>query len=472
VIRDRAKTTIMPHRTSRRNSGPPRLFLRWTLAPVALAAALVSGPAAGAGFGVDYEGARAVGTATAGSVSAGDASTIFYNAAGLGFLPGNEILAGGALFLLEDRFENQRSTILGARPTPGTNGPNAIPPIFVPWVYATYRPAPEWTLGFGLYSPFGLRSDYGPSWVGRYQNEVTSLTAVNFNPSVSYRPLRWISFGAGIDVQYVSVRLTQAIDFGSACASAIGAGTCAGAFGLVPGASDGQVDNRGNGLGYGYNLGLILEPTVGTRVGFAYRSGIDQHISGGKQSFVVPPPARAFLVAGGTPLAFTGSSISTGLRLPGRLNFGLQQSLGPNINLLLDATLTLWSVFDQTAITAQNRATGASAAIQQGYQNAWRFAAGLEWGLGPQWQLRTGFAYDQTPIPRQMVQAALPDADRVYLSAGATFRFRTGWAADIGYSHVFYVDHVPIDRSAAGNVLNGVFTSSGDIIAAQLRLRY
>jgi hypothetical protein len=64
--------------------------------------------------------------------------------------------------------------------------------------------------------------------------------------------------GGGLDDQYVHVRLTQAIDFGSAGAAVLGGATCAGAFGLTPGASDGQVDNSGDGFGYGFNLGALM----------------------------------------------------------------------------------------------------------------------------------------------------------------------------------------------------------------------
>ena len=446
------------------------LFTLVSLGPLSLAA-----PATGwcAGFGIDYESATAVGTATAGSAAAEDASTIFYNPAGLGFLPANEIVAGGDLFLLYDRFQNQGSSILGGlSPTPGTNGNEAIPPAFVPWLYANYRMSPEWSAGIGLYSPFGLRTDYGPFWVGRYQNEVTSLTAINVNPTIAYRPTPWLSIGIGADIQYVYVRLTQAIDFGSICAGTLGAVTCGVGFGLLPGMSDGQVDNRGSGFGFGYNLGILLQPIEGTRFGVAFRSGITEHISGGTQSFVVPPSAREFLAAGGMPLAFTGSAIDTSLPLPARLTFGIKQKITPRLNFLADATLTLWDVFRNVSVTAQNEVTGASVVIQENYKNAWRFAAGLEWAVGEHWTLRGGVAYDETPIPKPAVQAALPDADRVYVSAGASVRLSPAWGADLGYSRVIYVNNVGIDRTASGSTLNGVFSSGGNIIAAQLRFNY
>jgi long-chain fatty acid transport protein len=427
-----------------------------------------------AGFGIDYEGALAVGTATAGSAAARDASTIFYNPAGLGFLDRNEFIAGGNLFLLHDRFQNDGSTILdGASPTPGTDGRDAIPPTPVPWLYASYRLSPEWSVGVGVFAPFGLETDYGSGFVGRYQNQVTSLTAIDTNPSISYRPFPWLSLGAGVDIQYVHVRLTQAIDFGSACAAALGTGPCARAFGLVPGQSDGAVDNHGDSLGFGLNLGVIAEPVPGTRLGVAWRSGIDQHFGSAQQSFVVEPGARGFLTAAGAPLALTGSRISTSIPLPGRLTFGVKQTLSERVDLLLDATLTYWGVFSTTSIAARNQATGSSVVIQQGYRNAWRFATGLEYKVNEQWRLRAGAAYDETPIPPSAVQAALPDRDRVYISVGGSVRIGNGWNFDAGYSHVVYVGDIPIERTnSAGNTLSGAFMVGGDIVAAQLRVEY
>jgi long-chain fatty acid transport protein len=436
--------------------------------------ALSAHTARAAGFSIDFQGARAVGMATAGSADAADASTIFYNPAGLSYLDQNEVIAGGQFFLLKDQFKNTDSTILdGALTTPGTNGHNAIPPVAMPWLFASFRLTPELTAGFGIFSPFGLSTNYGSDFVGRYQNLLTSLIDIDLNPVISYRPLPWLTLAGGVDVQYVHVRLTQAIDFGSACVAALGASTCSSGFGLLPGRSDGYVDNRGDSVGYGFNVGAVVEPVSGTRLGIAYRSGIDLHFGDARQSFTVYPAARTFLDAAGTPLAFTGSRVTTTLQLPARLAFGLKETLLERLDLLLDATFTWWGSFQNTSITSHNPATGASLVIREGYKDAWLFAAGLEYRIDPQFSLRTGVAYDQTPIPPSAVQGALPDRDRVYLSVGASYQLTRGASIDIGYSHLFAVSSVPINRTTStGDTLDGQFNIGGDIFAAQLRVRY
>lgn len=443
---------------------------------VALALALTPASAAlhAAGFGVDFEGARSVGMATAGSASAADASTIFYNPAGMTYLDRSEIIGGGTLFLLHDRFTNRGSTILGgALATPGTNGNDAIPPIAIPWLYATYRLNQDLTVGLGLFAPFGLRTDYGTGFVGRYQSELAALKVIDLNPAVAYRPLPWLSLGAGLTIEYAQLELRQAIDFGSACVAALGAGPCAGAFALRPGQSDGEAKFKGNDVSYGYSLGVLADPIPGTRVGVNYRSHINHHFGSATQSFDVPAGARAFLTAGGAPTALSGSNVSADLPLPARLSFGAMQSLPNGLELLFDATLTKWSVFRTTVITPSDPTTGAAAVIDQNYRDAWRFAVGANYVLNDQWTIRGGVGYDQTPIRAAFIQATLPDRDRVYLSLGASYRFSKVWSVDVGYSRVHYVGSIPINRSTAtGDTLVGHFDVGGDVAAAQVRYQF
>jgi long-subunit fatty acid transport protein len=118
--------------------------------------------------------------------------------------------------------------------------------------------------------------------------------------------------------------------------------------------------------------------------------------------------------------------IGAGRGLVARFPRTLPRSLPDIESAQVTAVLSARNVFDRTSVTAQNEVTGASVVIHQGYRNAWRFAAGLQWKVDERWQLRTGAAYDQTPIPASAVQAALPDADRVYLSGGVSYEFGSG----------------------------------------------
>src|SRR4029077_4500339 len=134
--------------------------------------------------------------------------------------------------------------------------------------------------------------DYTPTWIGRYNEITTSLKVINANPAVSYKINEQLSVGAGFDVQYAMGKLKQAIDFGTACVAALGPATCGGAFGLSPQHNDGYGIVHGNTFGYGYNLGILYQPTAKLRLGAHYRSHVKLSFDG-HATFQVPANARA-----------------------------------------------------------------------------------------------------------------------------------------------------------------------------------
>jgi long-chain fatty acid transport protein len=447
-----------------------------TLLLIALA---LGWPRAGmaAGFAIDFESARALGTATAGSAAAADAATIFYNPAGMVFLPRDHAIAGGQVFMFHDRFSDGGSTLLGgALATPGDNGREAIPTKLVPWVFATHMPRPDLALGIGMFAPFGLQTHYGGSFVGRYQNDRSSLRVLDLNPSIAWKPLPWLAVGAGAALEYASVKLSNAIDFGSIClaqvaaqAGAAAAQQACGALSLAPGRSDGQTQVKGDNWSGGWSAGAIGE-WGGLRLGISYRSKVEHRFDDATQTFEVPGNARLFLAAGGNPLALTGSNVRTELPLPARTVLGARHRLDSGLELLLDATHTRWGVLRETEIRPDDDATGFRVTIPQGYRDAWRYAVGVNAPARGAWQLRAGFAYDETPIALANAQAALPDRDRRYYTLGATYRFDRHWSADVAYAYVKYLGRVPIDRAGpTGDRLRGEFDVGGGIIALQVR---
>ncbi|HZQ60028.1 MAG TPA: outer membrane protein transport protein [Casimicrobiaceae bacterium] len=440
-----------------------------------IAMCLVHGPVLGAGFAIDFIGARSIGAATADGAAAADAATLFTNPAGLAYLDADQWIVGSDVFLFRDRFSDSGSTILGgALPTPGTNGADAIPTTAVPWIFGSHRINDRLAIGLGITAPFGLKTDYGNDFVGRYQNVLSSITVLDVNPAIAYRAAEWITLGAGVSAQYASARLTQAIDFGTICLAALAPATCAGAFGLVPGRSDGYTSLDAHDVAIGFNAGVMMEPRKETRLGISFRSSVHHHFDDAQQRFDVPAGARALLAAGGTPDALTGGSASTSLTLPARMSFAWREELTRKVRLFASATRTLWHVFDNTVVTPHDPATGAAVSIEQGYRDAWRFAVAADYALSDRWTPRGGIAYDETPIPARLTQAALPDRDRTYLTTGLSYTDPSSkWLWDVGYSYVRYAGRIPINRAGlTGDTLRGTFDVGGHVVAAQIVRRY
>jgi long-chain fatty acid transport protein len=120
----------------------------------------------------------------------------------------------------------------------------------------------NWKLGIALNSYIGGVLDYGNDWAGRYYVQKTVMITMNFNPAVAYRVSDWLSIGGGLDVMYGYLKTQVAIN--NALDDPF--------LGDYP---DGQMTVTSNAVGVGGNVGILLEPLKGTRIGLTYRSPID-----------------------------------------------------------------------------------------------------------------------------------------------------------------------------------------------------
>src|SRR5260221_7217031 len=182
--------------------------------------------ARGGSFVINDQSVSGLGTAYAGGAAqAEDASTIFFNPAGIALLPQGEFQAGLHYIMPSGTFSNNGS-IIGAPGTPfngakitGGNGGDGgvdhlIPNFFLSQPVFRSPQYGDLAVGIGLSVPFGLETDYDPGWVGRYAALRTKLQTFDIQPTIAYRIFDRISVGASLDIQYASARLSQAVEFG------------------------------------------------------------------------------------------------------------------------------------------------------------------------------------------------------------------------------------------------------------------
>ena len=134
-------------------------FVVFTTPMVAQAAGFALAEQSGSGLGNAYAGAAAV---------AEDASTIFFNPAGMTYIEGSQ--ATGVLHLIkpDGNFNNQGSIAGGGKPLGGEGG-NIGDLAFIPNFYFKTDFNDSVKLGIGVSTPFGLKTEYNKDWLGRFQ---------------------------------------------------------------------------------------------------------------------------------------------------------------------------------------------------------------------------------------------------------------------------------------------------------------
>jgi len=451
--------------------------LTFTFPAFLLSAALIilctAGSSMGAGFALTEQSASGLGNAFAGgSAVAEDATTVFFNPAGLTRLEGQEIIGAAHVIMPSANFNNQGSThvLQGETNIPllGGNGGDGGVTKVIPNFYYSIKVNDRLALGLGIESPFGLATNYDSGWVGRYHALESDLTSVNFNPSVAYKITSQLSAGAGINVQYIKAKLSNAIDFGTL--DVLGAlGLPPGALHLIPQMSDGYVRLEGDSWGLGYNLGLLYEFTKDTRMGVAYRSRIQQNLKGDADFENVP--------AGLNPLpVFKNSGIQAKLTLPDSFSVSVVHSFSPEWMVMADFTWTNWSLFKELQVKFDNPYQPDAVTSEQ-WQDSYRYSLGLTYRPSSNWTLRTGVAYDTSAVSTEQYRTPrIPDSYRFWTALGLGYKISQAVSFDLGYAHIFVSDSsismTPTGENALLGGLQGTYNSHINILSAQVNIKF
>ncbi len=376
-----------------------------------------------AGFALIEQSASGLGNAYAGqAASAQDASTIFFNPAGMTLLPDRQLVLAGHLIKPQFKFNGTVNPAIG-----GGNGGDAGDLTLVPNTYFAYRLTPDVYLGIGVNAPFGLKTEYDNTWKGRTQAIKSEVKTINLNPSIAWKASESLSLGAGIDIQYAEATLSSATGVG-----------------IPP--PVGTI--KGNDYGWGFNLGALWQLSDATRVGLAYRSEVDYTLKG------------SFKVNGVTVV----DPIHAGLTLPDSASLSLFHKLNPQWDLLADVSWTGWSDFD--ALRIVNASGGPVSTTIENWDDTYRYSLGANYHFSDRLTLRGGVAYDQAPVSDAYRTARIPDGDRTWVAFGGQYRLSDRSTLDFGYAHLFIRD-TRINK-VDGVTLSGTYEGSVDILSAQL----
>jgi long-chain fatty acid transport protein len=431
------------------------------------------------GFALIEQSASGLGNSFAGAAaSAEDASTIYYNPAGMTLLKGPTQLSTGLAYInISTKFSDSGSQPSGAalgglgiangpRPLGGTGG-DAGGPAFVPNFYVAADIAPDWKAGIGFSVPFGLQTQYEGDWLGRFQAVKSSLSTLNINPSLAWKVNDMISLGGGVSYQVLDAELQSNANYVAAAFAAAGGvpglpGSATFANTVSAANAEGRVTVSGSDGAWGYNLGAMIQASPSTRIGIAYRSSIKYHVTG-PATFDNAPPQLGSL----------NTSVSLDIKMPDSASVALQQNLGSNWILLADATWTGWSKIKDLTIMRANGTVLSS--TPENFKDTYRYGVGITYRHSDAWSFKAGAAIDQTPVNDTDRTPRLPDQDRTWLSLGVKYGVSNDTTVDVGYAHLMVKD-ASINQNAGNTTANGLilgsYKSSIDILGAQLAHRF
>ena len=425
--------------------------------PAALLA-LASGTASAAGFQLLEQNASGIGNAYAGSAAvAENASTIFYNPAGMTQLQAREVSAGLSLVRPSFKFSDQGSqtgTLTGNAQDAGDWA--ALPNAYLSWALNK-----DVYVGVGMGAPFGLVTEYNSDWVGAAHSIMFDIKTININPSIAWRVNERFSVGFGLNWQKMEAEYER-----RAGAVAFPGFDLKNTFATL----------KADDSSWGWNAGVLFNVSEVTKVGLSYRSKVKHELEG---SLSFSGDAAGNPALGGRT---TSSDASADVELPDTFIASFTHKLDPRWELLADVSWTGWSSIDKVDIvrTSGDLSGEVAQSLGTNFKDTWRVALGANYLLNDAWKLKFGVAFDETPVKNAENRlTSLPDNDRIWFSFGGQWKPNQASTLDMGVAYL-YVDDTKINNGEAINpatndfrgVVKGEYDSSVWILGAQYSLAF
>ena len=366
----------------------------------------------GAGFQLQERSATGLGRAFSGEAAYGeDASVIASNPAAMIMLGGEWNYSAGVVIV------DVESEVNGSGPFGSLSDDSAGETSFIPLVYGTKRINDNIVVGLGVFSSYGLVTDYSTSFADQAATDKSEIITINFNPSIAWRLNDVVTLGAGVSVVYAEGELTS----------------------RTPGGFGPLFELEGDDVAFGYNIGALFEISDRINLGVHYRSSVDIELEG--DAFL----GGAFGAATGGAQNFDGS---LDIELPATAEVSLLYRATDKLDLHADIFWTNWDQVSRLAPrvsgTFADSFVDSQLNVDLDWENTFRYAIGATYRYSDKLTLRTGVAFDESPVSSSDRTLRIPDRDRIVLSVGASYRFAESYRLDFGYTHLFAED-VPIN---------------------------
>jgi long-chain fatty acid transport protein len=314
--------------------------------------------------------------------------------------------------------------------------------------------------------------------MGRFQAVKSEVKSINVNPALSFKATPDLSLGAGVSIQWFKASLGNAVNYSAVVAAAVPPALASSLLdptnpNTIAGLQ-GTAKVEGEDIGVGWNVGTMYQVSRSLRVGAQYRSSIKYHIEGAA-TFNPPTTSNMFastvIAAASTPpRPFSNTDVSVDIRVPANASVGIYLQAPQDWEFLFDASWTQWSSIPEVRFV---RPDGSQFnRIVYNWRDTWRFAAGANYTVSPEWKIRTGLAWDQTVIRNDADRdARLPDSDRLWLGVGTRYQPPGKWWFDLALNVVLPKDAELVNRNngntGAFGLLNGSYASNVVVVYAQ-----
>lgn len=380
-----------------------------------LFAILVSSAGAYAsGLAIPEQGAAAMGMSAAMTARSEDLSALYYNPAGIDYVEKSEMLLGVTPNMSVQKFSDGTVSV-------DANKKSFVPPN----LYFAHRFNDRVVFGLGMYTPYGLGTDWPENWTGRYTSTHGEIRSVYFTPALSVKIFEMLSIGFSYSWIWSDAILRNKSDSGLVIYSA----TAADSTMIANPDYDSELSFDGDGGGVSYTVGLMFRPFERMQLGLTYTGKSDLTFRGAAnynhtaENFLNPVTKSDSLLVSQYPSSQNGEAV---LNLPSSFNVGLKYDLTTKWDAEVDLNFINWSSYNELVIDLKKDLPKDELVQEKKWKDSTVIRLGTSYDLNDETTLRLGFLSDKSPVPDETFDAQLPDNDRIGLSLGVGRTIKLG----------------------------------------------
>jgi len=394
--------------------------MTWTarsLLPTFAAFVFTSASSHGLGIRLQNQDPVAVARGNAFTATADNPSALYYNPAGITQLTGDNLQVGA--YGIEFNVEHRAPETGQFSDTPDRW--QGVPQLFYTRSVAQGRAA----MGFGVYSPYGLSSEWPDGSPFRSLATKNKLVYITLNPVVAVKLTDTLSVAGGLTINYGQANLKR---------------------GIIAPKDEFRVD--GEGWSYGFNAGILWQPTPQHSFGVNYRSRSHMNFEG--DSFIKST----------TPFFFPSSRQRASFELDFPQHIVAGYSFRPNKDWNFEFNLD-WTDWDDIGELRIRQPSGDLPLIFD-WRSSFVYKFGATRYLPRGFAVSAGYFYAESSTPDDNFNPAIADIDLHIFSAGFSYR-SDRWSAGVAYQFG-YGPETTVNGSAfsaAGQNADGRYTFVG-----------
>ena len=405
------------------------------LAGLFLSTVAAPSSASASGFAVYTHGAKELGMQNNVIAHSEGLASNYHNPALITELEGTQIEAGTTLIFPLRKFKSAKT---------GETERTKSQVFYPSTLFVTHQLNNRFTAGVGIVSPFGLGTDWGKEWEGRYLATNSEMQTFNINPNVAWKVNDKFAVAGGLDLILLDATLEKNIRTGL-----------------------GDVEQKfeGDGEDYGYNFGLVCRPNGDWSFAASYRSGIKVDVDG-DATFKLPQESLR------ATLPNTGGS--TEIELPAQAFFGLCYKGIDKLTAELGARWEDWSCYKELAFEFDQPIGGKKTIVyEKNWKDTWSYSIGAKYDIDDTFAILGGYRFDGNPVPDDTFEPAIPSSDKHCISLAVIKRFGN-LVAGVTYYYETYESRKKdnIVGVKEGGTANGEYNTEAHIVGASVSYEF